>query len=166
MFEKVFIFVIICTSFMKFAVSNYEHISERSCIFHVSSLSYQILFTCGEINKENEILNTGSEITCYSGNAFCTAIKFSDCRFRKIEHNFFEKFANLNTFDISGVELEKFETKTLRNATNLQTLFVSYNQLSEISSQLFINAVEIETVDFSNNVIERIHSLAFEKSFS
>lgn len=158
---------------IKFASSKYEEIKEWKCTWqHMSQppfRSYHLNLICGEIKDKNDIVNFSTEDFCefyglIKGKSYCRAIKFSDCQFKKIKHNFFKEFENLISFDISGVELENLDTRTFSNATNLKMLIASHNELSEIPPQLFINAVQIESVDFSNNIIQRIHPLAFENA--
>lgn len=125
---------------------------------HISDSNYddrKLEFVCGE-KKTITTYHSGYTASYYR------IITFSNCRFHEMECDFLKVFDHLQTFDISGVELEKLEIKTLREAKTLNTLLASDNHLTEISSHLFINAAHIDYVDFSNNFIQRIDPTAFE----
>lgn len=155
--------VIICSNLIVFgfAVSKSENISSWTTNNTVKSIN----FTCGDTNKDYSVFNSNCNLFSYC-NSYFESICFTNCRYREIVNNFFKTFTNLQTFNISGVELETLQIKTLWDAKNLKTLIVSNNRLTEISPQLFINAVQIDYVDFSNNTIKRIDPSAFQDAIN
>lgn len=151
MLKFVFLIVIICTGLV--ATKKYEHISDWT-----TNLLPEMKFICGENNRDDEVF-TGSFTTIPDS---YNVISFENCQFNKIEKSFFETLKNVRAFNISDVELEKFDVKALREAKNLKVLLASNNRLTEITSHLFITTMQLEFVDFSNNIIQRIDPMAFE----
>lgn len=174
---KFYVLVIVFASFAQFVSGSqkYEHIS--SCdVYNDDANSYFIIYSCGEINDGFEMFSNYYEnkYNCKykeqpSGtyqSKYISAINFKNCTFPKIKMNYFLKFQNLETFNISDVALEKIHENTFEGAGHLTHLFVSNNQLVEIPSEIFVHAPNLRTVDFSNNTIERIDPSAFKDTKS
>lgn len=159
--NSIYLFILMWPNFTVFVsvLSKYEHISEWSN----NKYNGELNLICGESNKERMIFNGVSlnSIGIYYQSDII-AIAFENCRFQKIDIDFFKEFNNLLSFNISNVELETLQANTLRNAKKLITLIASNNQNAEIPTQLLINSSHIKYVDLSNNTIERIAPLAFD----
>lgn len=136
------------------ASENHEHISGWN------RNSSSIEFVCGENKRDEEVFNSTS-IAGVSKSNYRT-VSFKNCRFHEMVNNFFETFENLQTFNISGVELETLEIKAFNGAKNLTKLLASNNRLTEIPSHLFIYALQIKFVDFSNNSIKSVNRETFK----
>lgn len=148
------------------ASTKYEHISSCSTQYqsYSSGIDYIARFECAGSDGEHTIFNTYSKyIVCSQSYLYdgLVEVSFLNCKFRGIERNYFGRFQNLRSFNISDVELEMPEEKDFRNARNLNMVIASNNRLEEISSNLFIDAKELRDVDFSNNTIKRIDPSAF-----
>lgn len=151
-------------------VSSQKYSQISDCIFHNRGIHiqgcYNVTFVCTANGNENNVfLDSTSQINCTKTYIHHTAwpgtIDFLNCQFNQIKRDFFEKFYNMHTFNISNVDLQEISPDTFKEATNITNLIVTQNRLEEIPALAFINAHKLRNLDFSKNAIKRIDSLAF-----
>lgn len=160
--------MIVCILFTISMIASikYDHISEFNVNGQFWNGEAVVDFLCANDNNENDIFNDDPK---YIGNYLKTrigSIRFQNCRFREIQRKFGIEFIHLHTFNISGVELESVQMKTLKGAKKLITLIASNNRLTEIPAHVFTDAQQLATIDFSNNAIQHIDALSFEGAIS
>ncbi|XP_055316117.1 leucine-rich repeat-containing protein 15-like [Sitodiplosis mosellana] len=158
--------------FTKFGAcdSKFEHISDcvYARILERKPGTDWLTFKCNEVDHEQDIFLQDkfhcsyhpvnhSEYAFYPG-----TIKFENCRFNQIHIDFFAKFPNIHTFNISDIELETLQIGTFSGAKILTNLFVANNQLSEIQSGVFFAAKNLEVADFACNNIKSVDTFAFK----
>lgn len=150
-----------------FCIPKYEHISD--CYFYDRSMTTgidNVTFICAKYPNEDGVFIDQSRFRCsnYNRNVFDYypgTIDFRNCRFTKIERNYFKQFPRMHTFILSDLELETLDSKIFSEARNITNLIASKNHITEIPSLLFANAKRLVVADFSNNSIERVDRLGF-----
>lgn len=164
----IFVFLSVCKlQFVNCECEKYEVISD--CIYYdLSGLpgNDNVTFICAK-SRGKQVFVDSERIQCSNtspapANDWPGTVDFQHCRFDEMPKiSFFEKFLNMHTFIMSGVNLEKISASSFRKATNVVNINFAKNRLEEIPPVAFVNAQKLKTLDFSENVIERMDLLAF-----
>lgn len=157
---------IILASFSYSNSAKYGKISD--CYFYNMGLIFggdKLTFICAQEVK-NIVFIESEKFHCTNNdmdlsNLWPGEVSFEDCKFQRIELNFFKKFPLLRVFNISDVDLETFPTREMQDAKNITKFYASHNRLKEIPALAFVNANNLRLIDFSNNTIQKVDDVAF-----
>lgn len=144
----------------------YDHISECEVSGRFWNGEAEANFICGQNDNEYDIFHDDPNYISNYLKIRIGTVRFQNCRFREIQRKYGIEFIHLHTFNVSGIELELLQNKTLKGARKLLKFIASNNRLTEIPAHSFDDAQKLTTIDFSNNAIERINLLSFEGAVS
>lgn len=135
--------------------AKYDRISDCS-----ATGTTKITFFCGEKSDEERIFEPSvyvcSHIIFLRRYGVTRTINFKDCQFFELNRNYFEMFYNLQTFDISNVDLKTMQMNIFSDAFKIVNLDISHNKLEEIPALILAKSKQLKYANFSNNCIKRI----------